>query len=71
MDTNAEPEQTRHTTNAACPPIRHLFRDVIADLMPGPRPPQAAMLFDAEVDPYWDDRGLLGDFYSEILHQDT
>ncbi|MEU0398746.1 hypothetical protein ABZ318_00530 [Streptomyces sp. NPDC006197] len=29
------------------------------------------MLFDAEVDPYWDDRSFLGDFYNEILHQDT
>ncbi|MEU4173307.1 hypothetical protein AB0F46_41540 [Streptomyces sp. NPDC026665] len=71
MDTNAEPEQTQHITNAAGPPIRQLFRDVIADRMQGPRPPQAAMLFDAEVDPCWDDRSFLGDFYSEILHQDT
>lgn len=71
MDTNAEPEQTRHTTNAAGPPIRQLFRDVIADRMQGPRPPQAAMLFDGEVDPCWDDRSFLGDFYSEILHQVT
>ncbi|MFD8010764.1 hypothetical protein [Streptomyces sp. NPDC058955] len=29
------------------------------------------MLFDAEVDPGWDDRSFLGDFYNEILHQDT
>jgi hypothetical protein len=71
MDTNAEPEQPRRTTNAAGPPIRQLFRDVIADRVPCPRPPQAAMLFDAEADPYWDDRSFLGDFYSEILHQDT
>ncbi|MFJ4851470.1 hypothetical protein [Streptomyces sp. NPDC088733] len=71
MDTNAEPEQTRHTTNGAGPPIRQLFRDVIADRLPGRRPPQAAMLFDGEVDPDWDDRRFLGDFYNEILHQDT
>ncbi|MEU4265562.1 hypothetical protein [Streptomyces sp. NPDC025273] len=30
------------------------------------------MLFDAEIDPYWEDaRSFLGDFYNEILHQDT
>ncbi|WP_158828107.1 hypothetical protein [Streptomyces sp. NRRL S-118] len=29
------------------------------------------MLFDGEVDPCWDDRSFLGEFYSEILHQDT
>ncbi|WP_380286457.1 hypothetical protein [Kitasatospora purpeofusca] len=29
------------------------------------------MLFDAEADPCWDDRRFLGDFYNEILHQDT
>ncbi len=71
MDTNAEPGQPRHNMNAAGPPIRQLFRDVIADRIPGPRPPQAAMLFDAGVDPSWDDRSFLGDFYGEILHQDT
>ncbi|CAM5273348.1 hypothetical protein GCM10010329_79000 [Streptomyces spiroverticillatus] len=71
MDTNAEPELAQHTTNAAGPPIRQLFRDVIADRIQGPRPPQAAILFDDEVDPCWDDRSFLGDFYSEILHQDT
>ncbi|MFI6289621.1 hypothetical protein ACIBCM_33635 [Streptomyces sp. NPDC051018] len=71
MDTDAEPGQTRHTPNAAGPPIRQLFRDVIADRMPGPRPPQAAMLFDTETDPYGDDRSFLGDFSNEILHQDT
>ncbi|MFF2363800.1 hypothetical protein ACFVU0_13930 [Streptomyces sp. NPDC058122] len=73
MDTDAEPEQTQHTTNAAGPPIWQLFRDVIADRMPGPRPLQAAMLFDAEVevDPCWNDRSFLGDFCSEILHQDA
>ncbi|MFF3420847.1 hypothetical protein ACFYW9_40340 [Streptomyces sp. NPDC002698] len=71
MDTHTEPEQTRHNTNAAGPPIRQLFRDVIADRLPGPRPPQATMLFDAEIDAYWDDWSFLGDFYNEILHQDT
>ncbi|WP_432251039.1 hypothetical protein ACRAR1_29365 [Streptomyces sanyensis] len=71
MDTNAEPEQTRHATNATGPPIRQLFRDVIADRVQTPRPPQAAMLFDGEVDPCWDDRSFLGDFSSEILHQGT
>ncbi|MFH7594753.1 hypothetical protein WDV06_06535 [Streptomyces racemochromogenes] len=54
------------------PPIRRLFRDVVADRLPDPLPPQAAMLFDSWVDPFWtDDRFFLGDFYSEILHQDT
>ena len=71
MNTNAEPEQTRSSAIASGPPIRQLFRDVISDRLPGPRPPQAAMLFDAEVDPCWDDRSFLGDFYNEILHQDT
>ncbi|MFJ7199698.1 MULTISPECIES: hypothetical protein [unclassified Streptomyces] len=66
-----EPEQTRNNAIASGPPIRQLFRDVIADRMPGLRPPQAAMLFDAEVDPYWDDQSFLGDFYNEILHQNT
>jgi hypothetical protein len=60
MDTHAEPEQTRQ-----------LFRDVIADRMPGCRPPQAVMLFGSEIDPCWDDRNFLADFYNEILHQDT
>ncbi|GGT36489.1 hypothetical protein GCM10010271_45580 [Streptomyces kurssanovii] len=49
MDRHAEPEQTGHDTTASGPPIRQLFRDVIADRMPGPRPPQAAMLFDTEI----------------------
>lgn len=71
MDTHTEPEQSRHHTDAAGPPVRQLFRNVIADRLPGPRPSQAAMLFDAETDPYWDARGFLGDFYNEILHQDT
>ncbi|MGW7582740.1 hypothetical protein ACWGKU_28805 [Kitasatospora sp. NPDC054768] len=71
MDTHAEPEQIRHGAVASGPPIRQLFRDVIADRLPGRRPPQAAMLFDAEIDPSWDDRSFLGDFYNEILHQDT
>ncbi|MFD5437829.1 hypothetical protein ACFWJ4_37475 [Kitasatospora sp. NPDC127067] len=71
MDTHAEPEQTRHDAIASGPPIRQLFRDVIADRLPGRRPPQAAMLFDAETYPSWDERSFLGDFYNEILHQDT
>lgn len=71
MDTHAAPEQPRHDAIAAGPPIRQLFRDVIADHLPGPRPPQAAMLFSAEIDLYWDDRSFLADFYNGILHQDT
>ncbi|MFE4497011.1 hypothetical protein ACFRKD_31660 [Streptomyces niveus] len=71
MDTHAEPEQTRHDAIVAGPPIRQLFRDVIDDRLPGRRPRQAAMLFDAEIDPCWDDRSFLGDFFNEILHQDT
>ncbi|MGA5194176.1 hypothetical protein [Streptomyces exfoliatus] len=71
MDTHAEAEQTRHDAIASGPPIRQLFRDVIAKRLPGRRPPQAAMLFGAETDPCWDDRTFLGDFYNEILHQDT
>jgi hypothetical protein len=54
------------------PPIRRVFRDVIADRLTDPRPPQAAMLFQSSIDPFWtDDRFFLGDFYNEILHQDT
>ncbi|MGS2808557.1 hypothetical protein [Nocardia sp. MW-W600-9] len=54
------------------PPIRRVFREVIADRLPDPRPPQAAMLFQSSVDPFWtDDKFFLGDFYNEILHQDT
>ncbi|MGW1120741.1 hypothetical protein ACWD5B_27130 [Streptomyces tanashiensis] len=71
MNTSTEPEQTRSIAFASGPPIRQLFRDVIADRLPSPRPPQAAMLFDAEHDPYWDDQSFLGDFYNQILHQDT
>ncbi|KAB1978538.1 hypothetical protein [Streptomyces triticiradicis] len=71
MDTSAEPEQPRNDAIASGPPIRQLFRAVIADRLPSPMPPQAAMLFDAEVDPSWDDQGFLGDFYNEILHQGT
>ncbi|MEU5660507.1 hypothetical protein ABZ802_33565 [Streptomyces sp. NPDC047737] len=71
MDTHAA-QQRRQDATAAGPPIRQLFRDVIADRLTGPRPPQAAMLFGAEIDPYWeDDWSFLGDFYNEILHQDT
>ncbi|MEE1750986.1 hypothetical protein [Streptomyces sp. SP18CS02] len=71
MDTHAEPEQTRHDTIVSGPPIRQLCREVIADRMPGRRPPQAVMLFGSETDPCWDDRSFLADFYNEILHQDT
>ncbi|GAA3030702.1 hypothetical protein GCM10020229_47640 [Kitasatospora albolonga] len=71
MDTHAEPEPPRTDAIASGPPIRQLFRNVIADCLPGRRPPQAAMLFDAEIDPFWDDRSFLGAFYNEILHQDT
>ncbi|WP_405658598.1 hypothetical protein OG379_02060 [Streptomyces sp. NBC_01166] len=65
------PEQSRHDAIAAGPPIRKLFRDVIADRLPGPRPPQAAMLLSAEIDPCWDDRIFLADFCNDIVHQDT
>jgi hypothetical protein len=51
MDTHAEPEQTRHDAIASGLPIGQLFRDVIADRLPSRRPPQAAMLFDVEIDP--------------------
>ncbi|MDQ0578045.1 hypothetical protein [Streptomyces rishiriensis] len=71
MDTHADPEQPRHDAIGIGPPIRQLFRDVIADRLPGHSPPQAAMLFGAEIAPCWDDRSFLGDFYNEILHQDT
>ncbi|MER7540092.1 hypothetical protein ABTX77_35730 [Streptomyces sp. NPDC097704] len=71
MNASAEPVQPRSRPIASGPPIRRLFQEVIADRLPGPRPPQAAMLFDAEVDPCWDDRSFLADFYNEILHQDT
>ncbi|MEU1428387.1 hypothetical protein ABZ412_15065 [Nocardia sp. NPDC005746] len=54
------------------PPIRQVFREVIADRLTGPQPPQAAMLFQSSVDPFWtNDRFFLADFYGEILHQDT
>ncbi|MFV5994985.1 hypothetical protein ACNPQM_21620 [Streptomyces sp. NPDC056231] len=54
------------------PPIRRTFRDVIADRLPGPQPPQAAMLFEPSADPHWaNDIFFLGDFYNAILHQDT
>ncbi|MEV5546796.1 hypothetical protein AB0L35_11825 [Streptomyces sp. NPDC052309] len=54
------------------PPIRRIFRDVVADRVPGPRPPQAAMLFQPSADPYWDDdTSFLAEFFNEILHQDT
>ncbi|MGW2350838.1 hypothetical protein [Actinacidiphila glaucinigra] len=55
------------------PPIRRIFRDVAADRLPDPhRLPQAEMLFAPMADPYWEDNlRFLGDFHSEILHQDT
>ncbi len=54
------------------PPIRRVFRDVITDRLKEPRPPQAAMLFQSSVDPFWTaDSFFLADFYSEILHQGT
>ncbi|MGW2050936.1 hypothetical protein ACWCPF_38105 [Streptomyces sp. NPDC001858] len=71
MHTHAAPEQTQHDATACGPPIRQLFRDVIADRLPDRRPLQAAMLFDSEIDPAWDDRTFLAEFYNEILHQDT
>ncbi|MFE6891971.1 hypothetical protein [Streptomyces sp. NPDC057694] len=51
--------------------LRRCMGGGVADRMHATRPPQAAMLFDDEADPCWDDRSLLGDLYSEILHQDT
>ncbi|MFB7359412.1 hypothetical protein [Streptomyces gardneri] len=71
MDTHAAPEQTLHDAISCGPPIRQLFRDVIADRMPHGMPLQAAMLFDSEVDPTWDERAFLAEFSNEILHQDT
>ncbi|MEU7024347.1 hypothetical protein ABZ990_27380 [Streptomyces sp. NPDC046203] len=71
MNTQTEPEWPPRDTNPAGPPIRLLFREVVADRLTGAMPPQAAMLFAAETDPSWDDRSFLGDFYGEILHQDT
>lgn len=54
------------------PPIRRVFRDVITDRLTDPWPPQAAMLFQSSVDPFWtEDRFFLADFYNGILHQDT
>ncbi|MFF3091830.1 hypothetical protein ACFVRB_43400 [Streptomyces nojiriensis] len=71
MDTHAAPEQPQHDAIACGPPIRQLFRDVIADRLPDRMPLQAAMLFDSETDPAWDERTSLAEFYNEILHQDT
>ncbi|MFF2353544.1 hypothetical protein ACFVVL_27635 [Kitasatospora sp. NPDC058115] len=71
MERDAEAEQVRCGAGAAGPPIRQVFRDVIVDRLPGRRPPQAAVLFDSGVDFRWDERSFLGDFYNEILHQDT
>ncbi|WP_328786588.1 MULTISPECIES: hypothetical protein [unclassified Streptomyces] len=71
MDTPATPELPQHEAIACGPPIRQLFRNVIADRLPNGMPLQAAMLFDSETDPAWDDRTFLSEFYNEILHQDT
>ncbi|MFB8041891.1 hypothetical protein ACFC8F_11420 [Streptomyces hydrogenans] len=71
MDPHAAPEQTRHDAISCGPPIRQLFREVIADRMPDRMPLQAAMLFGPQIDPTWDDRSFLAEFYNEILHQDT
>ncbi|MFJ7985814.1 hypothetical protein [Streptomyces sp. NPDC096351] len=71
MNTSAEPSQSRSDALGAGPPIRQLVREVVADRVPGPRPLQASMLFDAAVDPCEDDGSFLGDFFNEILHQDT
>ncbi|MFJ6438699.1 hypothetical protein [Streptomyces sp. NPDC091416] len=71
METHAAPEQTQHDAIPCGPPIRQLFRDVIADRVPDRMPLQAAMLFGSEIDPAWDDRSFLAEFYNEILHQDT
>lgn len=70
--TGTELYEAWRTGRVVEPPIRRLFRDVITDRLAGPQPPQAAMLFQSSVDPFWtDDRFFLGDFYNEILHQDT
>ncbi|WP_046777044.1 hypothetical protein [Streptomyces yangpuensis] len=69
--THAASEQIRHDAISCGPPIRRLFRDVVADRLPDRMPLQAAMLFGSETDPAWDDRTFLAEFYSEILHQDT
>ncbi|MFF7214774.1 hypothetical protein ACFZAU_30240 [Streptomyces sp. NPDC008238] len=66
-------QETERTGQAFGPPIRRIFRDVIADRVPErDRPSQAHMLFMPVADPSWDDdRWFLGDFYNGILHQDT
>ncbi|MFD9504182.1 hypothetical protein [Streptomyces sp. NPDC060035] len=75
MDTQAPPEPTGQVPPqediVPGPPIRLLFRDVIADCLSDRRPPQAAMLLDSEVAPFWGNRSFLADFYNDILHQDT
>lgn len=53
-------------------PLHRVFRDVIAERFPSvPLAPQAALLFGTRIDPTWDDRKFLSDFYNDILHQDT
>lgn len=70
--TSADLREAWRTGRVFGPPIRRIFRDVISDRLKGPHPPQAAMLFEPSADPFWkDDRRFLGDFYNEILHQDT
>ncbi|MFF3017217.1 hypothetical protein [Streptomyces sp. NPDC057939] len=71
MDMHAAPEQTLHDAISCGPPVRQLFRDVIADRLLDRLPLQAAMLFGSAIDPTWDDRSFLAEFYNEILHQDT
>ncbi|MFB7373458.1 hypothetical protein ACFC0D_26835 [Streptomyces sp. NPDC056222] len=69
---NADLREAWRTGRVFGPPIRRIFRDVISDRLKGPHPPQAAMLFELTADPWWkDDKRFLGDFYNEILHQDT
>ncbi|MFI1439065.1 hypothetical protein [Streptomyces fructofermentans] len=68
----ADLQEAWRTGRVFGPPVRLVYRDVVADRVPIPRPPQAALLFAPSADPYWHDDGrFLGDFYSEVLHQDT
>ncbi|MFI8181059.1 hypothetical protein OG539_07730 [Actinacidiphila glaucinigra] len=72
-DRPGELQEAWRTGRVFGPPIRRIFRDVVADRLPDRhRVPQAEMLFAPMADPYWeDDHRFLGDFYSVILHQDT